>query len=936
MHAKAPRDELIGRDDELQQLRAALDEAFAGRGSLYVLEGEAGIGKTRLAAALERIAAGRGARTAWGTCQEEAAPAYWPWRPIIARLGVDAGLSDRFALADAICASIRTASGDASAPATVLFLDDVQWADQASLRLLRLVAGQLAELPCLVTITRRISGAEDPAAGPLHDVERERVVQRLELQGLSAADIGRLMTSVTGRSTGAELTRAVEERTFGNPFFVIEIARLMRRDHASDQDAAGLPDSIRDVMGRRAAGLSRDGRQIIGAASVLGLKVDVPMLVEVTGRSHRDVIGGLDEGSRAGLLRADGDAGTGADRVAFAHGLVREALEQAMPLEERLDLHRRAGNYLEASAAHRLNELSYHFDAAAPLGETARAHRYTVAAAGVAARERAYEQEALLLRRVLRLLDLDPSLDDRGSVLLRIAQALQRGGMVEEAWEASMRVAAHARATADAKLLARAALVVRGVEGHDVEIARLCEEALAAFAPASDTPETLAFRASLIGQLVIAAGHLRRPPPDGISAAVAIELAETAGDPDALLVALHARQMELSGPRHPEARMELAARTAAVARGVGDLSMLTWARAWEMDAWFELGRRPQIDMAIAALDEIARETREPLAAWRVGMARATLAQIEGRFAASERLADEAAAIGERGGLPAASFLRSVLLLQGQLLRGDMDPLIELFEPAWAYAPPSARVYQAAVFAVAGRLDEARAAYGASIRSASDLPEDDLFVIALAALAETAWALKTTEGVHAIRHRLEPFAAQMTVSGSGQAGCGAPVAHYLGTLALLMGDHTAAEAQFRAALEHELHLGALPYAAMTRVTWARQLMARGTARDLRSAEGLLDLAADAAARYGLRRVADEVKALAPALDGRRLLSPREREVATLVGEGLSNRAIAERLVLSQRTAENHVKSILDKLGFDSRAQVAAWVASREQRELWVPD
>ncbi len=238
---KAPWIELIGREAELHQLRAALDEAFAGRGSLYVLDGEAGIGKTRLADALERIAAERGARTAWGTCQEEAAPAYWPWRSILTRLGVADGLSDQFALTDAICASIRSASGDGSAPATVLVLDDVQWADQASLRLLRLVAGQLAELPCLVTITRRISGPEDPAAGPLLDVERERVVRRLELQGLSAADIGRLMTSVTGRSTGAELTRAVAERTSGNPFFVIEIARLMRRDHASDRASTGLP-----------------------------------------------------------------------------------------------------------------------------------------------------------------------------------------------------------------------------------------------------------------------------------------------------------------------------------------------------------------------------------------------------------------------------------------------------------------------------------------------------------------------------------------------------------------------------------------------------------------------------------------------------------------------------------------------------------------------
>jgi DNA-binding CsgD family transcriptional regulator len=909
---------LIGREPELAVLRDSLERARLGRGGLFVVEGEAGIGKTRIAEALVEAAGAPGA-VAWGTCLEDpAAPAYWPWRPILGRLGIDPAGLDRFALAERLIEELAGSDG----PVRVLVLEDVQWADDASVRLLALLAARIADLPALAIVTLR-TGEGDPPPG-LTELARERGVRTLTLGPLPPDASRDLLAAVLNRAPDGVLAHDVHDRTNGNPLFVIEVARLVGRG------GGPIPASVREAVRRRLAVLSVSCRGLVCAAAVLGLDVDVPLLAAVSDRATAAIHAALDEAERAGLLRAPTERdGT----PVFSHALVRETIELELPLAERRDLHRRAGERLEELAPHRLEAISFHFDLAATPGDATRAYHYARAAAEAAHRERSHEQEAQLWRRAGRQLDLDASLGNRTEVLLREAQAFARAGLVEAAWQASLQLASHARRTGDFVKLGRAALVVRGIEGHDAEIAALCDEALASL-PAGHGLDGL--RASLVAQRVIAAAHLRRPPGSGISAEVAITLAEAAGDREALLVALHARQMELAGPRFPMERLALAQRTTVLAAEVGDLAMATWAQAWQLDAWMELGRRPELDSAIEGLDRLARETLEPLTAWRVLMARATLAQLEGRWADSERLVDEAARVGGRGGLAAAPFLRLVLLSAGALLHGDLAAVTSEFEPLWAFAPASARIYQAPLLTAVGRREEATTIYRSTIGLVDELPEDDLLVVALTAFAGTAWRLQRRDGIDALRRRLEPFADQMSISGAGQAGCGAPVAHYLGLLALLAGDDEAAEAHLRAALEHELAIGALPHAASTRVAWARLLVRRGKARELRRAEALLDLAADAAARYGLRPLGDEIRDLAPSLDGRRLLSPREREVAALVAEGCSNRAIAERLVLSERTAENHVKAILDKLGFGSRAQIAAWEASRDAREHWVPD
>jgi DNA-binding NarL/FixJ family response regulator len=189
-------------------------------------------------------------------------------------------------------------------------------------------------------------------------------------------------------------------------------------------------------------------------------------------------------------------------------------------------------------------------------------------------------------------------------------------------------------------------------------------------------------------------------------------------------------------------------------------------------------------------------------------------------------------------------------------------------------------------------------------------------------------LRDTEVAQKIYADLLPFADKQVVAGSF-APTGGPVTLYLGKLALLREDHADAEAHLTNALHSAAAMGSVPYQAYSRLELARLLLSRRGHTDMRAAQTHLHTALDTARALGMRPLAVQVQALRAQhkLDGDGPLSSREEQVAGLVAEGLSNRQIASRLHLSERTVENHVANILGKLGFDSRAKVAVWHAGR---------
>jgi DNA-binding CsgD family transcriptional regulator len=188
----------------------------------------------------------------------------------------------------------------------------------------------------------------------------------------------------------------------------------------------------------------------------------------------------------------------------------------------------------------------------------------------------------------------------------------------------------------------------------------------------------------------------------------------------------------------------------------------------------------------------------------------------------------------------------------------------------------------------------------------------------------AWALGRRDAALTIYGGLKPFADELAVASSGQATSGGSVSRYLGQMAALMDDWDLVEADFARAMRRNLETGARGEVAETRYDWAVALLRRGLARDRERASAMLEAARRGGRELGmepLRRSAED--ALAKAKGGPGRLTDRELEVAGLVAEGLTNKEVASRLRLSVRTAENHVLNVMNKLGMDNRAQVAAW-------------
>jgi DNA-binding CsgD family transcriptional regulator len=224
----------------------------------------------------------------------------------------------------------------------------------------------------------------------------------------------------------------------------------------------------------------------------------------------------------------------------------------------------------------------------------------------------------------------------------------------------------------------------------------------------------------------------------------------------------------------------------------------------------------------------------------------------------------------------------------------------------------------------GDLEKAAALLSLSLPALHEIDGSDLQVQTHMAFAIVAWALERADAAPAIYAALAPFADELSVSSSGQAVSGGSVSRYLGQMATLMGDWDRVEVDFARAMRRNLETGARAEVTETRFDWATALLRRGLARDRERASAMLEAAARGATELGMeplrRRAADT---LAELKGGRSPLTDRELEVAALVAEGLTNKEVATRLRLSVRTAENHVLNVMNKLGLDNRAQVAAW-------------
>ncbi|HZQ37836.1 MAG TPA: AAA family ATPase, partial [Dehalococcoidia bacterium] len=837
MPPRSLRPPFVGRRQELATLLGRLDLASQAEGSVVLITGEPGIGKTRLLHEVGDLASARGVLVLSGQAYEiSGQPPYLPFsdalRDYVRRYGVAAltaqpdgdtarltalvpelhrappdpapaaGASDdyaRYALFEAVAGCLCGIARAAPA-GLLLVLEDLQWADTASLLLLQYLAQRLAGVPLLLAVSARTSALDrtQPLQETLAALARAAASERLRLAALGEEDAARLITGITGVAPAPAVATLLHRESAGNPFFLTELVRHLRRDgrDLADPDAVtarwGIPDSVRDVIARQLARLSPETNRLLQAAAVLGEGFSTAELVAMAGATPLSLLEGLDQALAAGLLFEEDD------RYHFVHALVRQTLETTLRLPQRQQLHLRAAEALaQVHALHLdpcLGAVAGHYRLAGALTDPAVALAYARRAAAAAEAVFAWEAAADHLQAAVVLAEALAVADERQycDLLLALGEMQRRAGDRQAARTTFRRASALARAWGDAERLARAALGYAG-RWTDYEVEQdtraLLQEAARALAGADG-----ALRAMVLARLAVVILNLsasldeRRTAEELGHEAAAI--AERTGDRDARLYTLNVLHLLLWLPETGQRRLAIANEIVALAEAHGDRDLALEGRHWRLIDLLELGRRDAFDRELAAYDRLTEEFRQPFHRWAALATRATAALLDGRLAESERLAQEALQVGSdaRGGLAAALYdqhMVQICVLQGRLDQAlEWTQRLEVIGPLF-YGPVLAGLYS--------QLGRTADAAGALAKVPEPGPPN-----AGAQLALACAVVGNRDRADRLYSLLEPYAALVMV-GPFAAWCEGPVAHSLGLLATSLERWDAAAQHFEAAI-----------------------------------------------------------------------------------------------------------------------------------------
>jgi tetratricopeptide (TPR) repeat protein len=899
----------VGREAELQALLIGLAQARSGRGGLFLIGGEPGIGKSRLADEFAEHARQSGADVLWGRAWEGAgAPAYWPWIQALrghlrkvdstdarAQLGPGAAdivqllpeISDlvpnlaapppesdsaRFRLFDSTASFLRRV---AAQRVTVLVLDDLHAADAPSILLLRFLAGNLQDMQLVAVGTYRdvALGRDQPLTAALPELIREPSSRQLTLSGLPEDLMGPLIEATTGVRPSSRLPRSVWRETGGNPLFVGESLRLLAAEGGLERLVGhgpfqlSVPAGIRDVIARRVHRLSAETVEALTHAAVLGPEFGVETLRRVGRYGTADFGDRLSEALEAGLVVPVAGA---IGRYRFSHDLVRESLYQEQLPVQRARLHRRVAEVLEefhagALDAH-LPELAHHYFEAVQgggLGEAdeleamaGKALRYAIDAAGQAVRSLAYEEAARHYRMALAVLDLENSHDERQrtELLLAVGDAEGRAGDMESAGDAFMQAAAVARRTGEATDLARAALgiggrMIWGRPGRNRHLVPLLREALAMLGEGSD--ELL--RVRLLARLACALrSDADMHEQSDLLSRQAVDLARQLGDPESLSYALVCRAWATWWPDNLELRAELAREMAEVASAVGDSERMIDAHMMLYLSHSEDGRMAEVARETTLAAQLADDLHQPSQVWLSTGWRALTMLLEGRFdeaaAIIEReLASGPAVMSNRDNVSAGTFHQFLLYREkGLLERAEANVRAAVEEFAWY---PLHRAALVLLLIETGRPSEAHKLFAKLTEGGFEVfQKDNEWLLGMSLASEACALLHNGAAAQVLYGRLRPYAGRHAI-GQLEGSVGA-VDRYLGLLAATLGRLDEAEEHLADAVGINERMGARPWTAHSEADLALVLRRRGRRGDDERAVALEQAALETADELGM--------------------------------------------------------------------------------------
>jgi len=933
----------VGRRGELETLQRLLERAGVGEGSVALLVGEPGVGKTRLAREFATHAVARGAAVLWGAAYEDWTPPYGPWTQALApyleqqsgELGADSAVlaavvptlrerhpelatapllgvrEEQFRLHDAVS---RALANDERTVALVF--DDLHWADRASLELLLGVARSAAGV--LVVATMRDGERSEPLVRCLSELTRERLVQRLDIPRLSADESVLLLEHLAGEPVPELLAAAIYAQAQGNAFFTEELARTA---YAYEQSEVPIPESIRLAVIARVRRLSPEAARVLGVASVFTRPFAFGAVHALAELSEETVLDALDEALAARLLTI---AGAEAEAYAFGHDLVRQSLYEELNPSRRARLHRRAAQALEqlggGADLERAAELAAQYHRSGSLPGAIRGVGYALAAADDAETRHAHAEAAELLRMAR---DLAGELDAGQRAAIRCRLALAEARSLDLA--ASLRTA-------------------------DEALTELAESA-------TDPGETAGFLWALARTLkdAGAAEEQMRPLVEHGLGLVSDER----GLPWARLkLVLRPVEPLASGRITAERWLGYKPDAVRIARATGDeldyaatLELMDWRDRTAIEQLLERCRGWQQPVArIHALSIAARTLLYNLGALREAQAvsRELLAESErvgslpGTAYALEQIADAEIAFGEfdsatanlgRARATAAKLGRAHRLhliidaVETRLalyLDGDWDEIARRWELAaidprspWPWITIQAAAYAALAHARAGTASAARRLLDELFPLLETLTPTTLNQNASVELAGgVVWELRERRDAD----RCRKLALALVEAGTGDYVAGSQ-ALTLARMASLLEDDAGAADWFARAHAQLQADGRRPLRAISLVDQAAAALAARSPVAISELRAAHDVATELGmTRWGERAAAllEQAKRTLPAG-----LTGREAEILRLLAGGRTNREIAETLVLSVHTIERHLANAYRKIGARNRADATAF-------------
>ena len=963
----------IGRESEQRQLEAAFDRAMAGEGSLAMVVGEPGIGKTSLCEQLSAYVKENSGVALVGHCYEEGSLSlpYLAFAEAIRsyvvetdtdnlrdELGQSAahvaqlvpevrellqieprqssgGEDDRYLLLQAVTSFLRNA---ADTQPLAIVLEDLHDADSGTLDMLTYLSRNLKGARMLVIGTYRDVEVDraHPLSSTLAGLHRASSYRRIALSGLDPDEVARLVSSVAEREVAGDIAETVHSQTEGNPLFVREVVRYLDEEGMLPEDIGGaasiairIPDGLRDVIGKRLSRLSTECNDLMRVAAVIGREFGLDVLGPVAGVAEDGLFRSLEEAVTAGLIEERSSVRTGGT-YRFAHALFRQTLYEETIAPRRVRLHQKIGEAIEKAYPDRLedhaSELADHFTNATALEDLTKAVAYGEMAARNAQSVYAYGEAVRLLEQALQVQEVigPDDVEKRCDLLLALGEALMRAGeprrvmevVAPEAFAVAEAIADRGRAFRACRIALGALLQYGAATMWRAPEYRRWAERADQYAEPNTTDRVWAD---------LEMGYVRGAEGDPVGASAlqlrALELARGLDDSVPLYYAA-IPLLESPTPREQEERWQLVTEMAARSHvGVPSSQLGQWLYL-AGSTCLDWGERARAEGLWEQMSQLAQRTDDADQLLRSLFVRPRLDYLDGRLEEAISGAEHLLRRSDELGAPAKGRLFAGML--------SFDPLWALgrFEEALA-AMGTRRDGESITVILRAILDnrseEARELFRRFMTEQKVPQNENMGTSWLVACLQGAVLVEDRELCSVLAERVAPVAFLSNVYLSDTCP-----ARHLGAAAALLGEPDKARGYYHQALEAAGKIRFRPEIALTHLQLGELLVDSYPDERAEADEHLefaikelrdMKMQPDLEDALALKEKAESGPVRAPAYPDR--LTPREVEVLSLIAAGNSNREIAAELVLSVRTVERHIFNIYGKIDANGRADATAY-------------